>query len=93
MALQSRRRGRARRALTGAALSGALVPSVLGGTPALAAGSTTTGWRHIPIITIMAMCRALGTTTDRLPPVIGSGRHTTARCASSWTRCRASGRW
>jgi hypothetical protein len=46
MALLSRCRGRARRALTGAALAGVLVPSLFGGTPALAAGSTTTGWRQ-----------------------------------------------
>jgi hypothetical protein len=37
-------RARVPRALVGAALTSALVPSLFGGTPAVAAGSTTTGW-------------------------------------------------
>lgn len=46
MAILSRCRARARvwRALTGVTLTGALVPSLFGGTPAIAQASTTTGW-------------------------------------------------
>jgi hypothetical protein len=39
-----RAHARLRRALTGAALAGVLLPVLFGGSPALAAGSTTTGW-------------------------------------------------